>query len=59
MIADRIIVEVKSTEATHPVHKKQLLTYLRPSGIRLGLLVNFGMPLPRDGVTRVVNGLSD
>jgi GxxExxY protein len=59
VIAERVIVEVKSTEATHPVHKKQLLTYLRLSGKRLGLLINFGLPLLKDGVTRVVNGLPE
>ncbi|GDX82452.1 hypothetical protein LBMAG42_42630 [Deltaproteobacteria bacterium] len=52
-----VIVEVKSVEANHPVHRKQLLTYLKLSGKRLGLLVNFGLPLFRDGVCRVVNGL--
>lgn len=59
VIADRVIVEVKSTEATHPVHKKQLLTYLRLTGKRLGLPINFGLPLLKDGVTRVVNGLPE
>jgi GxxExxY protein len=52
-----VIVEVKSTEATPAVHKKQLLTYLRLSRLRLGLLINFGAPLIKDGVTRMVNGL--
>jgi len=48
---------VKSTEIQHPVHKKQLLTYLRLTGKKLGLLINFGMPLFKDGVSRVANGL--
>jgi len=52
-----VIVELKSVEAVAPVHKKQLLTYLRLSGKRLGLLVNFGSNLIKDGITRVVNGL--
>lgn len=52
-----VIVEVKSTEATPAVHKKQLLTYLRLSRLRLGLLINFGAPLIKDGITRMVNGL--
>ncbi len=59
IVADLLIVEVKSTETTHPVHKKQLLTYLRLTGKRLGLLVNFGLPLLKDGVTRVVNALPE
>jgi GxxExxY protein len=44
---------------SHPVHKKQLLTYLRLARKRLGLLINFGAPLLKDGVTRIVNGLPD
>lgn len=52
-----VIVELKSVELVHPVHKKQLLTYLRLSDKRLGLLINFGMELIKDGITRVVNGL--
>lgn len=54
-----VIVEVKSIEQTAPVHKKQLLTYLKLSGKRLGLLINFGAPVIKDGITRVVNGLPD
>jgi GxxExxY protein len=50
---------VKSVEKLAPVHEKQLLTYLRLSGKRLGLLVNFGEELMRDGIRRVVNGLPD
>jgi len=59
IVADRVIVEVKSTEASHPVHKKQLLTYLRLANKRLGLLINFGAPLLKDGVTRIVNRLPE
>ena len=54
-----VIVELKSVEAVHPVHKKQLLTYLRLSEKRLGLLINFGTELIKDGISRVVNGLED
>ncbi len=57
MVEDLVIVELKSVEAVAPVHKKQPLTYLRLSGKRLGLLVNFGTNLIKDGITRVVNGL--
>lgn len=57
IVEDVLIVEVKSTEGTHPVHKKQLLTYLRLADKRLGLLINFGMPLLRDGLHRIANGM--
>jgi GxxExxY protein len=59
LVNDLVIVELKSTEQTHPVHKKQLKTYLRLSGKRLGLLINFGTELFKDGVSRVVLGLSE
>lgn len=59
IVADLVIVEVKSTEASHPVHKKQLLTYLRLTNKRLGLLINFGAPLLKSGVTRIVNRLPE
>jgi hypothetical protein len=49
----------KVVDAAFKVHKKQLLTYLRLSRKRLGLLINFGEALIRDGITRVVNGLPD
>ncbi len=57
IIEDKVIVELKSVENIVPVHKKQLLTYLRLSDKRLGLLINFGSELIRDGISRVVNGL--
>lgn len=57
VIDDRIIVELKSVETVSPVHKKQLLTYLRLADKRLGLLINFGANLIKDGIFRVVNGL--
>jgi len=57
IIEDKVIVELKSVENVVPVHKKQLLTYLRLADKRLGLLINFGAELIRDGITRVVNGL--
>jgi GxxExxY protein len=54
-----VIVELKSIEAVHPVHKKILLTYLRVADRRLGLLINFGEVLIKDGITRVVNNLKE
>lgn len=57
LVEDLVIVELKSIEVVRPVHKKQLLTYLRLSHRKLGLLINFGAPLIKEGITRVVNGL--
>ena len=57
IVEDKVIVELKSVENVVPVYKKQLLTYLRLADKRLGLLINFGAELIRDGITRVVNGL--
>jgi GxxExxY protein len=51
----QLIVELKSVEQMHPVHPKQLLTYLRLMNLPLGLLINFGAPLLKDGLQRVVN----
>lgn len=59
LVADCVVVELKSVEQVHPIHKKQLLTYLRLSGKRLGLLINFNVALLKDGITRIVNGLPD
>ena len=58
MVEDKVIVELISVEHTLPVHKKQLLTYLRLCDKRLGLLINFGSALIKNGITRVVNGLN-
>lgn len=49
------IVELKSVEKLAPVHAKQLLTYLKVTGIRLGLLINFGEALLKDGIKRIAN----
>ncbi|MBA3074475.1 MAG: GxxExxY protein [Anaerolineae bacterium] len=54
-----VIVELKSVEKMSDIHKKQVLTYLRVSNLHLGLLINFGAPLIKDGITRVVNGLKE
>jgi GxxExxY protein len=59
MVEDKVLVEVKSVEAVVPVHKKQLLTYLRLMDKRLGLVINFNEELIRDGISRVVNGLDE
>jgi GxxExxY protein len=59
IVEDSVIVELKSLEKMAPVHKKQLTTYLKLSGKRLGLLINFGEELIKDGITRIVNGMPD
>ena len=59
MVEGKVLVEVKSVEAVVPVHKKQLLTYLRLMDKRLGLVINFNEELIRDGISRVVNGLDE
>jgi GxxExxY protein len=52
-----VIIEVKATEKENAIHQAQLLTYLRLTGIKLGLLINFGQKCVKDGVHRIVNGL--
>jgi GxxExxY protein len=59
IVEDLVIIELKSIEKIAPVHKKQLTTYLRLADKRLGLLINFGEELIKNGITRVVNGLID
>jgi GxxExxY protein len=59
LVEDKVIVEVKSIETLHPVHKKQVLTYLRFGDKRLGLLINFNVALIKDGIVRLVNGLRE
>ena len=56
LIANEVIVELKSVETIAAVHKAQLLTYLRLSGKRLGLLINFNIVLIQNGITRIING---
>ncbi len=57
IVEDKVIVEIKSVESLAPVHRKQLLTYLRLADKRLGLLINFHVVLIKDGISRIVNGL--
>ena len=59
LVEDLVIVELKSIETIAYVHQKQLLTYLRVSNLKLGLIINFGAPLIKYGIKRVVNGLED
>ncbi len=57
IVEGKVTVEIKSIDAIAPVHRKQLLTYLRLTDKRLGLLINFNVELIKDGITRVVNNL--
>lgn len=57
IVEEKVIIEIKSIETLSPAHFKQLLTYLRLTGIKLGLLINFKEALIKDGIKRVVNGL--
>ena len=57
IVDEKVIVEIKSIEALAPVHKKQVLTYLRLTGLKLGLLINFNEALLKDGIVRIVNKL--
>lgn len=59
IVEDAVIVELKFLEKIVPVHKKQLTTYLRLADKRLGLLINFGGKLIKDGIARVVKGTPD
>ena len=57
IVENKVIIELKSVENLAPVHKKQLLTYLRLTNKKLGLLINFNTELIKDGITRIANNL--
>ncbi len=57
IVANKVIIELKSVETVMPVHFKQLLTYLKLTDLKLGLLINFNVTYLRDGIRRIVNGL--
>ena len=59
VVDDAIILELKSCEKIEPIHKAQLLTYLKLSGFKLGLLLNFNVVLMREGIVRIVNELEE
>jgi GxxExxY protein len=59
IVADLVVVELKSLEKLAPVHSKQLLTYLRLTDLQVGLLLNFGAELMKQGIVRIVNGHED
>jgi GxxExxY protein len=54
LVQDEVVVEIKAVEAIHPVHEAQLLTYMKLSGKRVGLLLNFCVPVLKDGIVRRV-----
>jgi GxxExxY protein len=57
IVEDKVVIEIKSVEAIAPVHGKQVLTYLKLTDKKLGLLVNFNEALIKDGIRRIVNNL--
>lgn len=56
VVNDKVILELKSVETVTKAHKKQVLTYLRLTGMKLGYLLNFGEALMKDGISRILNG---
>ena len=59
VVGNRIILELKSCERLQNIHKAQLLTYLKLSGLQLGLLLNFNVPVMKDGIVRMVNNFEE
>jgi len=57
VVGGKVLLELKSVESTCPAHRKQVLTYLKLSGLKLGFLLNFGEALMKDGIWRLANGL--
>ncbi len=57
LVQDKVIIELKTVEKITPVHHAQTLSYLRLSGLKLGLLINFNTKLVKDGIKRIVNEL--
>jgi len=56
LVENKVIIELKSVESVSKAHKKQVLTYLRLTGHKLGYLLNFGEALMKDGISRIING---
>ena len=59
LVEDRIILELKSCEQIDPIHKAQILTYLKLSDLKLGLILNFNVPVMKDGIVRIVNDFEE
>ena len=59
LVADEVVVEIKAVDKLQPIHQAQLLTYLKLAGWKLGLLMNFNLPVLKQGIKRVVLGLAE
>ena len=59
LVNDKVIVEIKSSDAIAPIHDAQILSYLKLSGCKVGLLINFNVKLVKNGIKRFVNGSLD
>jgi len=59
VVENMLVVELKTCENIEPIHKAQLLTYLKLSGLKVGLILNFNVPVLRDGIVRIVNQLEE
>jgi GxxExxY protein len=59
LVSNKVIVEIKSIEDITPIHKAQLLSYLKLSGCKVGLLINFNVKLLKQGIHRIINGSLD
>lgn len=59
LVMNEVVVEVKAVEGLLPIHEAQLLTYLKLGGWRVGLLINFNVPVLKDGIKRIVLGLKE
>jgi len=57
IIEQKVIIEIKSLALISDIHKKQLLTYLKLTGLKVGLLINFNVKLIKDGIYRIVNNI--
>jgi GxxExxY protein len=57
VVENKVIIEIKAVEALNETHKAQVLTYLKLTNIKLGLLMNFNVVLLKDGIKRIVNNL--
>ena len=57
IVGGLIIMELKAVDQIEPINEAQLLTYLKLSNLKLGILINFNVPILRDGIKRIVNGL--
>ena len=57
VVENKVILELKAVEKIDKIHQKQLLTYLKLTGLKLGLLINFNVPLIKDGIQRIANNM--